>query len=59
MMVVAKDRPYLLSISDNLKSEEKARNGSNLPSEDILRMVVSQIQLCGAANRDSLGLTII
>lgn len=59
MIVVAKDRPYLQSMSDNLEWEGKACNGSNLPGEDVLRMVVSQIHLCGAANRDTLGLAIV
>lgn len=59
MMVVAKDRPYLQSMSDNLEWEGKARNGSNLPGEDVLRVVVSQIHLRGAANWDTLGFAII
>lgn len=59
MMVVAKDRPYLQSMSDNLEWEGKSRNGSNLPGEDVLRMVVSQIHNCGAANRDTLSLAIV
>jgi hypothetical protein len=58
MMVVARDRPYLQSMSENLKWEGKAHNGCNLPGEDVLRMVVSQIHHCGAANRDTLGLAI-
>lgn len=59
MMEVAKDRPYLESMSPVIDWGKETLDRSNLPSEDVLRMIVSQIDLCGAANRDTLGLAVI
>ena len=62
MIDVAKDRPYLRSMSNMFSTLERSicrKETSNLPGKNVLRMVVSQIDLGGAANRNALSLAVI